>query len=79
MENFISKETTINDQKKFDFYVKYMTNGIIYLIVDYFRGDSNLSLEEIAAESCVMCDNILKLIKAKQPNLNEIKDQISID
>ena len=65
MSKYIAKELPNVDKKTINFTVSFFTNGITYLMVDYFKNNLDLSLDEVAQKINDMLIEVMKSIKRK--------------
>lgn len=61
----LTKQLSGIPEKKVKFYLDFLTNGITYLVADYFKGNLDATLDEIANEINKMLKTILMVIKAE--------------
>ena len=59
----LTKQLSGIPEKKVKFYLDFLTNGITYLVADYFKGNLDATLDEIANEINKMLKTILMVIK----------------
>lgn len=65
LSKYIAKELPNVDKKTINFTVSFFTNGITYLMVDYFKNNLDLSLDEVAQKINDMLIEVMKSIKRK--------------
>lgn len=65
LSKYITKELPNTDKKTVDFTVSFFTNGITYLMVDYFKNNLDLSLDEVAQKINDMLNEVMFSIKKK--------------
>ena len=49
--------------------VDFLTNGIVYLVCDYFKGRINMTLDEIA----VLINSLLKELSTKSKDIKNVE------
>lgn len=65
LSKYIAEELPNADNKTIDFTISFFTNGITYLMVDYFKNNLNLSLDEVAQKINDMLSEVMMSIKRK--------------
>ncbi len=65
LSKYIVKELPNTDKKTISFVVSFFTNGITYLMVDYFKNNLNLSLDDVAQKINDMLSEVMHSIKKK--------------
>ncbi len=70
LENSLKVELRLFPKEQFKFYLDFITNGITYLVVDYFKSTVDLSLNFIADEMNNMLKMLVSFLKAEEAKLN---------
>jgi AcrR family transcriptional regulator len=70
LENSLKVELRLFPKEKFKFYLDFITNGITYLVVDYFKSTVELSLTFIADEMNNMLKMLVTFLKAEEAKFN---------
>ena len=70
LENSLKVELRLFPKEQFKFYLDFITNGITYLVVDYFKSTVDLSLNFIADEMNNMLKMLVTFLKAEEAKLN---------
>lgn len=65
LSKYIVKELPNTDKKTISFVVSFFTNGITYLMVDYFKNNLDLSLDDVAQKINDMLSEVMYSIKKK--------------
>lgn len=65
LSKYLAEELPNADNKTIDFTISFFTNGITYLMVDYFKNNLNLSLDEVAQKINDMLSEVMMSIKRK--------------
>lgn len=65
LSKYITKELPNTDKKTIAFTISFFTNGITYLMVDYFKNNLDLSLDDVAQKVNDMLDEVMHAIKKR--------------
>lgn len=66
LEGYILNQLKDIDSKKIRFYLDFLTNGMTYLLIDYFKGNIDTTLDEIAEEANNMLKAIVLFLRSEQ-------------